>query len=143
MRLALALCLAFIAIMPNRAYAQAGPVVLEPRDCVLIAGLTAGSDRNSSAVPVNRYGKAGFWVKWASLTGSVDAVVKVQVASTPGPPSTAEWVDKTSATFTVSGASGASMISVDNLDEAWARLVYTHNSVTGGTVTAYCNAKGL
>lgn len=141
MRLILALCLAFI--FAPLARAQSAPVVLEPRDCTLLAGLTAGSDRNSSAIPIHRYGKASVLVIWTSLTGSVDATAKVQVSTTPGPPTSGQWVDKTSATFTLSGASGLNMIAIDNLDEAWMRLVFTHNSVSGGTVTAYCNAKGL
>ncbi len=141
MRLILALCLA--SVFTPLAYAQSAPVVLEARDCVLIAGLGASADRASTPVPVARYGRASFYVQWAALTGTLDGAVKVQVASSSGPPTSGQWVDKTAANFVISSANGAESISITNLTEAWARLVYTHNNVAGGTVTANCNAKGI
>ena len=117
-----------------------GLITLEPQDCKLYAGLTAGSDRNSAAINIGKYGRASFQVSWASLTGSVDAVVKVQVASVPVPAS-GDWVDKAGATFTMSGADGTNLINVQVLGEKWARVVYTHTSVSGGTITGYCHAK--
>lgn len=135
--------LASFVVSSGIAFGQAAAEVIEPRDCALFSAVAAGSDHSSNAVPIARMGRASFWASWASLTGTLDGALKVQVASTAGPPAAGEWVDKTGATFVVSGATGANAISVTNLTERWARLVYTANNVTGGTVTANCHAKGI
>lgn len=144
MRLRSATLAAWLGILAaEAAFAQATAPVIEPADCRLLSAADANDDQTSSAIAVSKMGRLSVWVSWASLTGSVDASFKVQVASTAGPPESSEWVDKTGAGFVLSGASGAESISITNLTERWFRVVYTDNSVSGGTITARCHAKGI
>lgn len=126
----------------TQVFAQSAPIVIEPRDCKFYNALTAGSDRLSSAIDVTRFGRISFQVSWASLTGSVDAIVKIQVSNVPAPGSS-DWVDKTGATFTMSGADGTNMINIVNSGEKWVRVNYAHTSVSGGTITGYCHASSI
>jgi hypothetical protein len=127
-----------------------GVEVLEPQDCVLLSSEVASADINSDhvdalgrAVNVSRYGRMSVHLAWGSLTGTLDAVAKVQVASTPGAPASGDWVDKADATYTLASAGGDQIISITNLTEKWMRLVYTHNQVSGGSVSAWCHAKSF
>lgn len=112
------------------------------RDCKFFNAVTAGSDRNSvttfRALDLLRYHYASFHVVWASLTGSVDGVVKIQVSNDG-----TNWVDKSGATFTMSGANGSDLISLTSITEQFYKVVYTHNSISGGTLTGYCTAKEI
>lgn len=131
------------------AYAQNAVENIEPRDCKFFDALGAGSDRNSTdtaafgkAFSFQRMSRVSFHVSWASLTGTKDGTVKVQVSSVPLP-GASDWVDKSGANFTVDSTDGQQLISLANLTERWARIVYTHNSISGGTITGYCHAKGV
>lgn len=122
--------------------------IIEPAECVFFDAVSAGADKDS----VVTYGKPfrlfqmnsiAIHLVWASLTGTLDGVVKLQVASTATQPTSGQWADKTGATYTLASANGAEDISVTNLTEAWGRVVYTHNNISGGTLTGTCHAKGL
>lgn len=143
--------LAFVAgiCISGIAAAQSAPITIEPRDCKFFSALTAGSNRNSTDAAafgkpfdLGRFGRASFQVSWAGLTGTADGTVKLQVASTPFPTAD-DWVDKSGATFTISGNDGTNYIPVTNLTERWGRIVYTKNQISGGTITGYCHAKSF
>lgn len=127
------------------------PLVIQARDCKFFSALTAGTDRNSTDVgafgrpfDISKMGRMSVQVTWASLTsaGSIDAVVKVQVSSVASPASS-DWIDKSGATFTITSAGGTNLINVTSLGESWARVVYTKNSVTAGTLDGFCHAKSF
>lgn len=120
----------------------AAPIIIEPRDCILYNALTAGSDRTSSAIDVSKMGHLSVQLKWASLTGSIDGTFKIQVSTVPNPGS-GDWVDKAGATFTLSGATSTNLINITIIGERWARGVFTHTSISGGTITGYCHAKSF
>lgn len=110
--------------------------VLEPHTCKFFSAVVADANRTSTAIDLMKYNFAAFQLVWASLTGSVDATFKVQVSN-----DNTNWADRGSAT-TLSGASGNAVIVVGDLAERYARVVFTKNSVSGGTLTGYCSAKG-
>lgn len=143
MRRLLLLLLSLLLFTPP-AFADVGSFVY-PGECKFFNAVTAGSDRDSEvtfAKPFEmRLSKhLAVHLIWASLTGSVDATVQVYVSNDPAL-AAGSWVAKSSATFTLSGASGSQIISLANVHEAWAKVVYTHNSVSGGTLTGYCMVK--
>lgn len=103
----------------------------------LLDAASAASDQISSAESTDAYPRLSFHVIWASLTGTIDGTVKVQVSNTGG-----DWVDKTGASVTLSGASGADMISLNGVvTEHYYRVVYTKNNISGGTITVVGAAK--
>ncbi len=69
------------------------------------------------------------------------AVVKVQVSNDPT--CSTCWVDKSGATFNVSGGDGTGMVVITGgaMAEAYYRVDYAHGSTTGGSITGYCVAK--
>jgi hypothetical protein len=91
------------------------------------------SDRIGARHDNAGFTSGSFQIIWLNLTGSVDAVAKIQVSNTG---EDGEWVDKDSATHTLADASGQKIINVTNLVENYCRLVVTKNSVTGGQIRA-------
>ncbi len=78
-------------------------------------------------------------MKWASLTGTLDATAKVQVSNDDG----TTWDDVSGASLTIASANGHDTISLNGvLTEEKCRLVYTHNNVSGGTINCYAILKG-
>lgn len=131
--------LAFLT--PSHAFAVG---YLQPTDCKYFRAISASADHTSTDVAA--YGKpfdfrtftnAAVQLNWAALTGTIDASVKLQVSN-----DNSSWVDKSGAVLNLSGADGSGMINlVGSVTEAYYRLVYTHGSVSGGTLTGYCTAK--
>jgi hypothetical protein len=72
---------------------------------------------------------------WASLTGTVNGVLSVQVSDDG-----TNWVPKTDANLnpvqiTVSGASGSNLISLNGvISEEFYKVIWTPNGVTGGNI---------
>lgn len=130
-KIALLLALSFLSSSPALAIYQ-----LEPADCKMFTAAAASADQTSAAVNLMGYRTGSVQVVWASLTGSVDGTIKLQVSNDK-----VNWVDKDGASFTLSGASGTNLISLLNITEKWYREVYAHTSISGGTVTSNCAAK--
>lgn len=99
--------------------------------------VTAGSSHNSSAIDIGLLRYMSFQCVWASLTGSVDATVKLQASNDAG----VDWTDKLSAVLALAGASSSGEVSLVNATEQLYRLVYTANSVNGGTLDCWVAAK--
>lgn len=75
---------------------------------------------------------------WAGITGTINATVQLNISDDGG----VMWVPKSGATFTLAGASGAQVISLNNIiTEQFYQVVYTAGSVTGGTVDCWLIAK--
>lgn len=129
--------LIFSAFLASPAF---GGAFLSGRDCKFFDAVAAGADRNSvttfRALDFQRFHVASFHLIWASLTGSVDGTVKIQVSNDG-----TNWVDKSGASINLSGASGNDLISLTTVTENFYKVVYTHNSISGGTMTGYCTAK--
>jgi hypothetical protein len=103
----------------------------------LLDSVSAASNQASAAQATDAYPRLSVHIIWSSLTGTVDGTVKLQVSNTGG-----DWVDKTGASVTLSGASGADMISLNGVcTEFYYRVVYTKNNITGGTISAVVAAK--
>ena len=118
---------------------------LEPRDCKFftanaISNTTLYStDASAFNKPMDfqRYRSASFHVHWASLVGSGASIgFNVQVSNDG-----TNWVAKTGATSTSSGASGSDMISLTNVTEKFYRVQAVPTNVTSGTITGECGAK--
>lgn len=99
-----------------------------------VSTTTAGTSVTSSAIDTSYAGAYGaLQCYWSSITGSVDGTVKLQVSL-----DNSNWTDKSSATFTMSGASGTNEISLNGtMTEHFYRAVYTHNSISGGNLDCY------
>ncbi len=104
----------------------------------ILTAVTAGADHDSVAVDSSAALYGSFQVIWASLTGTVNGVAKVQVSNDGG----TSWDDLSGATLTVSGASGHNTISIAGvLTESLVRVDYAHTGVTGGTISCYATLK--
>jgi hypothetical protein len=121
---------------------------IQPRDCKFFDAESAAEDLNSDAAsafakPFDLAGNRTLAVQvtWSSIEGSVDGSIKIQTANTGTVPGASDWDDLPSATFNMSGADGTDVIRVTDLTDKWARVVYTDNSITGGSLTGYCHAK--
>jgi hypothetical protein len=103
----------------------------------MLDGVSAGSNQTSAAEDTSVYPRVSFHVIWSGLTGTIDGTVKLQVSNTGG-----DWVDKTGASVTLSGAAGADMISLNGVaTEFYYRVVYTKNNITAGSITVVAAAK--
>lgn len=103
----------------------------------ILNAATAGSNQTTQIVDTGAYPRVSFQVVWTSLTGTVDGAVKLQSSN-----DNTNWIDKTGATFTLSGASGSNLISLNGVvTEKYYRAVYTKNNVTGGTISVIAFAK--
>ena len=103
----------------------------------ILSAVSAASNQTSAAVDTGSFPRASFHIIWTGLTGTIDGTVKLQVSNTG-----ANWVDKSSSTVTLSGASGADLISLNGVStEKYYRAVYTKNSITGGAITVVAFAK--
>lgn len=99
----------------------------------------AASDRTSDWIDASKAHSGSFHCVWASLTGTPDGAVQVQISNDGG----ATAVDKTGATFTVSGASGSNAISLNGVvTESLYRIKWAHNNVSGGTVSCFASMRG-
>lgn len=99
--------------------------------------VTAGVDHTSSTIDIGLNKYMSFQCFWTGITGTINGVVNLQASNDDG----TTFTDKTSATFTMSGASGNQDVSLVNATEQKYHLVYTAGTVTGGALTCWVVAK--
>jgi len=106
---------------------------------VILTSSSAATNQTSSEIETDSATWGSFQVNWASLTGTLDAVVQVEVSDDQ-----VTWIPKTDATFTISTATGQNSISLNgSLTSAYVRVTYTATGVNGGTVSMYATVKGF
>lgn len=74
---------------------------------------------------------------WASLTGTINATVQVNISDDGG----LNWLAKTGGLISLSGASGSAYVPFSQTPEQFYQVVYTAGTVTGGTVDCYLIGK--
>jgi hypothetical protein len=138
-----------ILFLPFQAFGE----VIKARDCKFFRELTAGYDWNSTDLgafgkpfDISRLRRLSVLISWNDLTTYtekdwaafpyLDAVVKVQVSNTPS-----NWIDIPGATFRIMSSDGIDYIKIRDLSAHWARVVYTHNTVSNGKISGYCHAE--
>ena len=128
--LSLILCLLVACSTANAAETVATETMLN--------ALGAGTDRTSDKVKTTRATMGSVHCTWASLTGTTDGQFLVDVSNNG-----TSWVAKTSAAITVASANGDDLISLNGVvTEAFYRVRWVKNNVSGGTVTCIGSFKG-
>jgi hypothetical protein len=103
-----------------------------------LSSLGAGSDRTSDKMKTTRATMGSVHCTWASLTGTTDGQFLVDVSNNG-----TSWVAKAGAAITVASANGDDLISLNGVvTEAFYRVRWVKNNVTGGTVTCLASFKG-
>lgn len=106
----------------------------------ILNAVNAGVDQTSVSIECDSATYASFQFSWAGLTGTLDAVVQIQVSDSNG----IFWDDKTGAVYMIATADGSQSISLNNVVTSdKIRLAYIATGVTGGTFSAYATVKGL
>lgn len=139
MKKTLTLLLVYLAALPAQSFAAVGTT----GPTLFMAPVVFSADRLSTASTAynkpfdfRTYRQASFQFVWASLTGGLDGVCKVQVSLDK-----TNWVDKTGATFNVTSANGSDVINITSLPEGYYRTSCTHGTISGGTIAGYFMAK--
>jgi hypothetical protein len=102
-----------------------------------INALPARADHTSTVIDTSDVLYMSAQIVWASLTGTLDATIKMEVSNDG-----TNWVEKSSASFTLTTASGTDMLSLNGVvTEHYYRIKYTHGNVSGGTVSVYLVTK--
>lgn len=109
-----------------------------------VSGVT--TSETSAPLPIGQMRMLSVIANLASGTGTHDATVKVQVSNTPEHPErvAAEgvWIDLASGSVTLDSANVTKALIADSCYQ-WARLVYTKNGATGGTVNVDFHATAV
>lgn len=102
----------------------------------ILNAVPAGVDINSSSVNTLNYKVVGIVVNAASLTGTLNGTVTVQMSL-----DNTIWVDTATST-TLDSANKVADLSVANFPGKYMRLRFAHVGLATGTVTAKCVLKG-
>lgn len=129
----------FVAFLLLMLATRAHAITIETTKSRTINAITASADYTGAAINAGTALNASFQCSWASLTGSLDGTFQVEVSNNSG----TNWTTKSAAAITVSGATGADMISLNGVvtEESY-HIKWTHNNVSGGTVNCYAVFKG-
>lgn len=121
--------------------------ILQPRDGVMFAAKPADVTQKSTddgnfgrPLEASEYSSIACQVYWSGIVGQ-RGTFQVQT-SLKASPAEADWVDRTGASVTTSGASGTDLIILTDLVEKSVRVVWTPKAITAGTVSAELMAKG-
>jgi hypothetical protein len=113
--------------------------MIQTHQGLALKSLPAGSNQTSELIEAGTASHGSFQAVWSGLTGVLNAVVKVQVSNDNG----LNWVDKPSATMTLTSAAGSDIINLSGtLSEEKVRVVYTSTGVTGGVISCTVILKG-
>lgn len=98
------------------------------------SALSAGVNHTSAAIDTGLDNSASVQCDWSGLTGSINATVQLNSSSDGG----IKWIPKTDASFTLSGATGAQLISLNQIvTEQFYQIVYTAGTTSGGTLDCW------
>jgi len=102
---------------------------------VIIPATVWDANITSTVFAAAQYSKIGMQIIWASLTGTIDGSVVLQVSND------GTNFDNAHTPVVVSGVGGNDAVALDNIFFGYYRVVATKNNVTGGTVSVIVTAK--
>lgn len=105
-------------------------------DGALFTNQACTANFTSNSFSVGEYTSLSFMINWSSFNSN-SSVVQVQVSN-----NNSSWDDKSSASATLIGASGAQGLSLaGTVTEGFYRLKYTKNSNSAGIASCYVIGK--
>ena len=116
-------------------------------DRVIANGTMTGTTAiNSEPIWLGHIANWGVYAAWTKTGGTLGGAFKVQISfddvDEKRPQDVSNWIDLTSATMSVTDASGSAYLLFQDAGYPWARVVYT-NATGTGTCNVRFNAKGI